>query len=75
MKKLLIFPALIIFLVGCGGPPSVEDLINDPAKLGEVVADCQMRVMQGKNADTVECKNADEAVQKMSKNLMNSFGR
>ena len=69
MKKLLLAVPLALFLTACGAP-SVDDLIEDPELFSEVTSECQQLMMQGKDVDTEECKNARLAAVKMADNLM-----
>ncbi len=70
MKKAFLAMPIAILLTACGAP-SVEDLIENPEKLAEVSADCNMLMAQGKDTDTEECNNAIEATKQMMGNMMN----
>ena len=70
MKKLLLAVPFALLLSGCGAP-SVEDLIEDPERLGEIVQKCNIELMQGKDiSEKEECQNAIEAQTQMVGNLM-----
>lgn len=69
MKKLLFVAPLVMMLSACGAP-SVEDFIDDPEMLGEVLQECQMLQAQGKDASSEECVNAKNAARQMQKNIM-----
>lgn len=73
MKKILLITPLIAVLTACGAP-TAEDLVEDPAKLGEIMAECNMLMMQGKDTKTEECINAKKATQIMAKNMMKGMG-
>lgn len=68
MKKLLLIAPFALMLTACGGP-SVDDLLEDPELLTEITLECTKLVMEGKDADTEECKNALLAQQKMVENM------
>ena len=73
MKRLFLgLPLAALLLTGCGAP-SVEDLIEDPEKLAEVSQNCAELMMQGKDVDTEECRNAAEAQKKMAGNMLNGM--
>lgn len=72
MKKMLFVAPLVMMLSACG-TPSVEDFIDDPEMLGEVLQECQMLQMQGKDASSEECVNAKKAARQMGKNMMNGI--
>lgn len=74
MKKLFASLSLILMLTACG-PASVEDLMEDPKLLGEVMEECMVKMAQGKDADDQECKNAVEAQKKMTRNMMQGLMR
>jgi len=74
MKKYLSIVPIAMMLTACG-TPSVEDLINDPETLMEISQKCQMLTMQGKDADTEECKNAKAAALQMTKNMMKGMNK
>ena len=69
MKKLLAAIPVTVLLTACGAP-SVEDLIEDPELLGKIIQECTMKMAQGKDSDSEECKNAAEAQKKMAGNMM-----
>ena len=69
MKKLLLAVPFTVLLTACG-PASVEDLMEDPELLGKVMQECTMKMAQGKDSDSEECKNAAEAQKKMANNMM-----
>ncbi len=73
MKKLLVIAATAFMLTACGAP-SVDKLVENPELLAKIAGECQMLVAQGKSSDTKECNNAQEAAEKMAKNLMNQMG-
>lgn len=68
-EKIILPSALALFLSACGDP-TVEDLLEDPAKLSEISQKCQMLMAQDKDTNTEECKNAKKAGEQMAKNLM-----
>lgn len=70
MKKAILAMSMAILLTACGAP-SVDELIENPEKLAEVTADCNMLMAQGKDTDTDECNNAAEATKQMMNNMMN----
>ncbi|MBD2857512.1 EexN family lipoprotein [Spongiibacter sp. KMU-158] len=69
MKKLLLTLPFAALLTACG-PASVEDLMEDPEKLGKILEDCSMKMAQGKDTNTEECQNAYEAQKRMAGNMM-----
>lgn len=69
MKKLLLAIPFTVLLTACG-PASVEDLMEDPELLGKVIKKCTMKMAQGKDSDSEECRNATEAQKKMASNMM-----
>lgn len=78
MKKLVVALPFTLFLTSCGAP-SVEELIENPEKLGKVIQECTLLMSQGKSTDTEECNNAIEAQKQMTgnmmKGLMKQYGR
>ncbi|MEI8649615.1 EexN family lipoprotein [Paraglaciecola sp. Hal342] len=54
MKKLLVLLPLVFGLSACG-TPSVEDLVDDPELLSEVLEECTSKLMKGED---VKPKNA-----------------
>ncbi|WP_049722221.1 EexN family lipoprotein [Gilvimarinus polysaccharolyticus] len=69
MKKIVMLVLLSGLLTACG-TPSVEDLIDDPELLAEVLQECSTKMVQGKGVDTDECKNAVEAQKQMLNNMI-----
>lgn len=69
MNKSLSVAPLLFLLTACGAP-SVEDLIEDPEKLEKISQQCMVLMIQGKDTNTEECNNANEAKAQMVKNLM-----
>ncbi|MBM6549893.1 EexN family lipoprotein [Marinomonas ostreistagni] len=72
MKKLLLAVPFTMLLTACG-PASVEDLMEDPEQLVEVLEECGMKMAQGKDTDTEECNNAREAQNRMAVNVLRQF--
>lgn len=68
MRRALLVTAVAAFLAACG-PPTVEEFIEDPEMLAEVMEECQLEVAQGK-PKSEECRNAQEAAETMAANLM-----
>ena len=68
MNKVLLAIPFALLLTACGAP-SVDDLVEDPALLGEVIVECAELMTQGKDFDTEECKNAQLAQMKMVENM------
>lgn len=73
MKKLLVITATAFMLTACGAP-SVDKLVADQELLAEVGLKCEKLMAQGKNTDTKECNNAQEAAKKIAENLMKDMG-
>lgn len=69
MKKLSLAIPFAFLLTACGSP-SVEDYMEDPELLAEVLQECTMNMAKGEDTDTEECKNAAEAQAKMAGNLL-----
>lgn len=55
-KLLLVFPFTML-LTACG-PTSVENFMKDPKLLNETLQECTLKIAQGKDANSEECKNA-----------------
>ncbi len=72
MKKRFALTSLILTLTACG-TPSVEDLIDDPELLAEVVQECTMKMAQGKSIETEACQNAGAAQKQMAENMINGL--
>jgi uncharacterized protein YcfL len=77
MKKVLFVVPFALLLTACG-TPSVEDLIEDQELFAEITQECSTLMMQGKDTNTEECKNAQLAqkkmVENMTKALMKQYG-
>ncbi|WP_299267172.1 EexN family lipoprotein [uncultured Psychrosphaera sp.] len=77
MKKLLLIAPFALLLTACG-TPSVEDLVEDQELLTEVSLECTKLMMEGKDTNTEECKNAalaqKKVVENMTKGLMDQLG-
>ena len=73
MKKKILFLTPFIFLLGACGTPSVDDLIEDQELLAEITVECTTMMMQGKDTNTEECKNAQLATKKMTENMMKAM--
>ncbi|GAC34053.1 EexN family lipoprotein [Paraglaciecola polaris] len=69
MKKIIGILPLVFALTACG-TPSVEDLIDDPELLTDVLAECTAKLMKGEDSKTQECKNAAEAQKQILNNVM-----
>lgn len=78
MKKMLFIAPFALLLTACG-TPTVEDLIEDQELLAEIIQECSTLMMQGKDTNTDECKNAQLAqkkmVENMTKGIMKQFGQ
>lgn len=68
MHRVFAVAVFAVLLTACA-PPSVEDFIEDPEMLGEVMEECQMQVAQGKPRSE-RCRNAQKAAETMAGNLM-----
>ncbi|MCZ0945399.1 MAG: EexN family lipoprotein [Gammaproteobacteria bacterium] len=68
MRRAFLVAAITASLAACG-PPTVEEFIEDPEMLAEVMEECQLEVAQGK-PKSEECRNAQEAAETMAANLM-----
>ncbi|MGN5009494.1 EexN family lipoprotein [Aeromonas sp. 96A] len=55
-KLLLVFPFTMLH-TACG-PTSVENFMKDPKLLNETLQECTLKIAQGKDANSEECKNA-----------------
>ncbi len=69
MKKLLVVLPLVFGLSACG-TPSVEDLVDDPELLSEVLEECTAKLMKGEDVKTEECQNATEGQKQILNNVM-----
>ncbi|GAC25139.1 MAG: hypothetical protein CL579_05480 [Alteromonadaceae bacterium] len=69
MKKYMLILPLVFGLAACG-TPSVEDLVDDPELLSEVLAECTEKLMKGEEVKTEECQNATEAQKQILNNVM-----
>ncbi|ABG38917.1 hypothetical protein Patl_0387 [Paraglaciecola sp. T6c] len=69
MKKYMLILPLVCGLSACG-TPSVEDLVDDPELLSEVLATCTEKLMKGEEVKTEECQNATEAQKQILNNVM-----
>ena len=69
VKGLMAGCAAMVLLAGCGAP-SVDDLVEDPEKLAEVMAECAELLAKGEDADSEECRNARVAAAKAGRNAM-----
>ncbi|WP_166422030.1 EexN family lipoprotein [Paraglaciecola sp. 20A4] len=69
MKKFILILPLVFGLAACG-TPSVEDLVDDPELLSEILAECTTKLMKGEDAKTEECMNATEAQKQILNNVM-----
>ncbi len=47
--------------------------MKDPKLLNETLQECTLKIAQGKDANSDECKNAIAAQQKMATNLMKNM--
>ncbi len=47
--------------------------MKDPKLLNETLQECTLKIAQGKDANSEECKNAIEAQQRMATNLMKNM--
>ncbi|MBL0645037.1 EexN family lipoprotein [Aeromonas veronii] len=72
MNKLRLAIPFTMLLTACG-PTSVEDFMKDPKLLNEALQECTLKIAQGKDANSDECKNAIAAQQKMATNLMKNM--
>ena len=72
MKKLLVAVPFSVLLTACGAP-SVEDLVEDPKLLIEVSQQCAIKMAEGKDIDTEECRNAIKANQQMAEAMLNGM--
>ena len=68
-KRLIAGCAATLMLTGCGAP-SVDDLVEDPDKLQQVLADCTLLTAKGKDANSEKCRNARRAAERMAGNLV-----
>ena len=68
MKKIILGLSLTVLLSACGAP-SVEDFMEDPEMLSEAMQACMMEKAQGASASE-KCRNAEQATQRMARNLM-----
>lgn len=73
MKKMLLVAPFLLLLTACGGPATVEDMVEDQGLLGRVLIECTQLMMQGKDANTEECKNVKLAQEKMAENLSKAY--
>ena len=48
MKKAFFIAPLVIALTGCGGAPSVEDMVKDSALLKKTMQKCEGLALKGK---------------------------
>ncbi|MFM5810315.1 MULTISPECIES: EexN family lipoprotein [Aeromonas] len=71
-NKLLLVVPFTMLLTACG-PTSVENFMKDPKLLNETLQECTLKIAQGKDANSEECKNAIEAQQRMATNLMKNM--
>lgn len=69
MKKIIFIAPLVVLITACGAP-SVETLVENPKKLGEIIKKCRVLIKQGENANTDECNNANKAAEKMLQNMV-----
>jgi len=71
-KKILLIAASALMLSACG-TPTVEELVDDPQLLSEVLEECRTLMMQGKAGDYEKCTNAQTATVKMTQNMVKGF--
>ena len=72
MKNLPLILPIALSLTACG-TPSVEELIQDQQLLGEINQECIILMSQGKDANTIACKNANAAMKILASNLVNGM--
>ena len=57
----IVFVVTLAILVSACGPPSVQDLADNPKLLERVVAECQKEMARGASLSE-KCENAQKAV-------------
>lgn len=62
--------SLVLLVTACG-TPSVDDLVQDPELLVEVMEECQAEMMQDELSE--KCQNAKKAMAKMGNNMMKNM--